>query len=251
MFGFRWPQHSYFFEGSKAVDDPAFDGMILMWGRLAPGVTTSQAEQELLALTNQLRKVYPAMIWDKEWIVVSPGAQFFSLEDGAPLLGMAAILVLLILGVACANLGGLLMARGVSRQREIQLRIDLGRAAVAGVPAVAYGERVAWLSGFGCSAAAELRGASPGAGVCGCAGMDERFARLAGIAVYRGDGVCCGALFWAAAGAATEPWQETEDSVAASGGLRAGGCELRVADPRGIAGAGDAAYDVLRSGLWV
>jgi predicted permease len=100
--------------------------MILMWGRLAPGVTTSQAEQELLSLTNQLRKVYPAMIWEKEWIVVSPGARFFSLEDGAPLLGMAAILVLLILGVACANLGGLLMARGVSRQREIQLRMDLG-----------------------------------------------------------------------------------------------------------------------------
>jgi predicted permease len=36
------------------------------------------------------------------------------------------LLVLLILAVACANLGGLLMARGVSRRREIQLRIDLG-----------------------------------------------------------------------------------------------------------------------------
>jgi predicted permease len=119
-------EQQYFFEGSKAIEDPAFDGMILMWGRLAPGVTTSQAEQELLSLTNQLRKLYPALIWDHERILVSPGAHFFSLEDGAPLLGLAAILVLLILGVACANLGGLLMARGVSRRREIQLRIDLG-----------------------------------------------------------------------------------------------------------------------------
>jgi predicted permease len=119
-------QQQYFFEGNKAVDDPKFDGMTIMYGRLAPGVTTSQAEQELLSLTNQLRKLYPAMIWDQERIIVTPGAHFFSLEDGAPLLGLAAILVLLILAVACANLGGLVMARGVIRQREIQLRIDLG-----------------------------------------------------------------------------------------------------------------------------
>jgi predicted permease len=119
-------EQQYFFEGNKAIDDPKFDGMIIMWGRLAPGVTTSQAEQELLALTGQLRKLYPAAIWDKERIIVTPGAHFFSMEDGGPVLGLAAILVLLILSVACANLGGLLMARGVSRQREIQLRIDLG-----------------------------------------------------------------------------------------------------------------------------
>jgi predicted permease len=119
-------QEQYFFEKSKALDDPGFDGMVLMWGRLAPGFTTSQAAQELLSLTGQLRMVYPALIWDKERILVTPGARFFSLEDGAPLLALAAILVLLILGVACANLGGLMMARGVSRQREVQLRIDLG-----------------------------------------------------------------------------------------------------------------------------
>jgi len=119
-------QQQYFFEGGRPIDDPEFDGMILMWGRLAPGVTPSQAAQELVSLTNQLRKIYPAVIWDKERILVTPGAHFFSLEGGGPLLGLAAMLILLILGVACANLGGLMMARGVSRQREIQLRIDLG-----------------------------------------------------------------------------------------------------------------------------
>jgi predicted permease len=119
-------QEQYFFENGKALDEPGFDGMILMWGRLAPGVTTSQAAQELLSLTNQLRQIYPASIWDKERILVTPGAHFFSIEDAAPLLALATVLVLLILGVACANLGGLMMARGVGRQREIQLRIDLG-----------------------------------------------------------------------------------------------------------------------------
>ena len=32
-------QHSYFVEGSKPLTDPNFDGLILMWGRLAPGVS--------------------------------------------------------------------------------------------------------------------------------------------------------------------------------------------------------------------
>ncbi|NYF89881.1 ABC transporter permease [Tunturiibacter empetritectus] len=119
-------QYAYFFEGSKALDDPQFDENILMWGHLAPGVSPSRAEHELLALTGQLRKLYPAVIWDHERILVTPGAHFFSFEDGMPVLAFAALLVLLILVVACANLGGLLLARGVRRRREIQLRIDLG-----------------------------------------------------------------------------------------------------------------------------
>ena len=76
-------QHSYFVEGSKPLADPKFEGLIGMWGRLAPGVSRSSAEQELLSLTNQLRKIYPTVIWDHEYIVITPGAHFFSLEGGA------------------------------------------------------------------------------------------------------------------------------------------------------------------------
>jgi predicted permease len=119
-------QHAYFVDGSKSLSDPTFDGLILMWGRLAPGVTPSKAEQELLTLTNQLRKVYPTVIWDHERIIVTPGAHFLSPDDGTPVLAFAGLLVFLILATACANLGGLVMAHGTGRQREIQLRFDLG-----------------------------------------------------------------------------------------------------------------------------
>jgi predicted permease len=119
-------QHSYFVEGSKPLADPNFGGLIGMWGRLAPGVSRSSAEQELLSLTNQLRKIYPTLIWDHEYIVITPGAHFLSFEGGPPVLALVGLLVFLILAIACANLGGLLMARGAGRQREIQLRFDLG-----------------------------------------------------------------------------------------------------------------------------
>jgi predicted permease len=120
-------QHSYFVDGSKALGDPNFSGLIVASARLAPGVTVSQAAQELLALTNQLRKLYPTVIWDNEYVRVSPGAHFMEFDDRAfPILGLSGLLVLLILAVACANLGGLLMARGVSRQQEIQIRLSVG-----------------------------------------------------------------------------------------------------------------------------
>jgi predicted permease len=122
-------QHSYFVEGSKPLTDPKFEGLIVMWGRLAPGASMSSAEQELLSLTNQLRKTYPTVIWDHEYIVVTPGAHFFTFEGGPgtpPVLQFVGLLVFLILATACANLGGLLTARGAGRQQEIQLRFNLG-----------------------------------------------------------------------------------------------------------------------------
>src|ERR1019366_4446943 len=51
---------------------------------------------------------------------------FLSLEGGPPVLALAGLLVFLILAIACANLGGLLMARGAGRHLEIQLRVNLG-----------------------------------------------------------------------------------------------------------------------------
>ena len=57
---------------------------------------------------------------------MTPGAHFLSLEDGAPVLAIVGLLIFLILAIACANLGGLVMAHGAGRQREIQLRFDLG-----------------------------------------------------------------------------------------------------------------------------
>jgi predicted permease len=121
-------QVTYFVEGSRALTD-ASAGTVQMWGRLAPGITPTTAEQELLALTNEYRKLYPKQVWDKEYVKSDPGGHLdVPSKDADLVLAFVGTLAVLILVVACANLGGLLMARGVAREHEIDIRVAVGAA---------------------------------------------------------------------------------------------------------------------------
>ncbi len=120
-------QQPYFVEGSKLLADMTSGDGVTMWGRLAPGVTASVAEQELRQLTDELRKQYPRLIWDGEYIKSESAGHLRNLQPPMYLiLGMVGTLALLILAVACANLGGLLLARGVTREREMSIRVSIG-----------------------------------------------------------------------------------------------------------------------------
>ena len=120
-------QQPYFVEGSKALTDTTSGGEVAMWARLAPGVTPTVAEQELLALTSQLRKLHPKLIWDGEYILCEPGGHGKIMRpEMYQVAAMVGAHVLLILVVACANLGGLMMARGISREHEISIRVAIG-----------------------------------------------------------------------------------------------------------------------------
>jgi predicted permease len=119
-------QQPYFIEGSKALVDTTA-GTVRMWARLAPGVTAQMAEHELLALTNELRRQRPKDIWDGEYIKSEPGGHLQVMQpEMYRVAAMVALLTLLILAVACANLGGLLLARGVTREHEIGIRVSIG-----------------------------------------------------------------------------------------------------------------------------
>jgi len=122
-------QQPYFFEGSKVLTDVS-NGSVRVWGRLARGATASQAEQELLGLTNELRKQYPKDIWKDEYIRSDPGGHLHVMEpEMYKVTEMVGVLTLLILAVTCANLGGLQLARGVAREREMGIRLGLGASA--------------------------------------------------------------------------------------------------------------------------
>ena len=119
-------QQPYFVAGSHTLTDPG-DSAIRLWGRLAPGVSAKTSAQELRALTNELRRQHPNDIWDNEYISISPGGHMQVMQpEQYEVVAMVAVLTLLILAVACANLGGLMLARAVTREREIGIRVAIG-----------------------------------------------------------------------------------------------------------------------------
>ena len=119
-------QQPYFIEGSKVLQD--FDNSsVRMWGRLAAGTTAKVAEQELRILTNELRRQHPSAVWDNEFIQSSPGGHLQVMQpEMYQVAAMVSVLTLLILTVACGNLGALMLARAVQREREIGIRMAIG-----------------------------------------------------------------------------------------------------------------------------
>jgi predicted permease len=97
-------------------------------GRLRPGVDRLQAQSELNALAQVIARQYPDVHKAKFQLTLYPlwrapngGNAFFSAL--LPILMALAGVVLLL---ACANIANLLLARSVSRQKEIAVRLSLG-----------------------------------------------------------------------------------------------------------------------------
>lgn len=131
-------RYPYFVSGSRLLSgfSPEHGG-VRMWGRMRPGMNAAIVEDELQALAAVLRAQHPGDIWENERVPSEPGGRPKTGGSGygtgqPPIskvyatLALAATLVLLILAVACGNLGTLLIARGVARDREIAIRIAVG-----------------------------------------------------------------------------------------------------------------------------
>jgi predicted permease len=115
--------HSYFVHGSQLRTDYA--NGVRMWGRLGPGVSLQQASDEMTALAAELRRQRPNDIWPDERLVAEPGG-YPQLLGVTSVFALGGAMVILILVVACGNLGSLLLARGAARQREMTLRSAIG-----------------------------------------------------------------------------------------------------------------------------
>jgi predicted permease len=96
-------------------------------GRLQPGITQAQASAELATLAQRFAKTYPDTDKGGGFRMEQAGS-LPPRDRSTVLLFIAAlsIVVLLVLGIACANVANLLLAQSATRRREMAVRIALG-----------------------------------------------------------------------------------------------------------------------------
>lgn len=100
---------------------------LMVFGRLADGVSMAAAQTEMAAISLRLAAEYPATNGGLTAEVI-PIAVITGAYAARPLLRALWVAVGFVLLIACADVGNMLLARGTRRAREISIRVAIGAA---------------------------------------------------------------------------------------------------------------------------
>jgi len=108
---------------AEAAPERGVHFMHTYW-RLKPGVTLAQAQEEIAQADHQLAEAFPDTERERGTVLTPLHERLVG--DVRPALLILFGAVGLVLLIACANFAMLLMARAVTRQRELMIRASLG-----------------------------------------------------------------------------------------------------------------------------
>jgi putative ABC transport system permease protein len=125
-FGFPNNQKLWLPLAQQAGNDTRENRYLFTFARLKPGVTVSQATQNLDAIAVQLAEQYPSTNDGWTNTRLRTLREEFLPPEVPIVIALMMVGATLVLAIACSNVANLLLARATARRREISVRTALG-----------------------------------------------------------------------------------------------------------------------------